>query len=209
MFEQNFDMEVWVERVVCDGILTSEVCVSLSPESTLGRYFHGEALEMVVIHGSMVAGLSLEIGRVLGLSTEELAFLGQAAMLHDIGVCRVHAPEIRLFGSHPYIMHGVLGREILEAEGLPRHALVCERHIGVGLTAADITSQGLPLPLRDMVPQSLAEEVICFADLFYSKKNGSLEKMKTPSKVREKLAPFGGDKLQIFDNWMARFGSVF
>lgn len=197
-----------MERVVCDDILTFVEGVPLSPEAILGRYFQGEALDMVVTHGSMVSRLSLEIGRVLGLPTEESAFLEQAAMLHDIGICRVHAPEIRLFGDHPYIMHGILGRDILEAEGLPRHALVCERHIGVGLTEIDIVGQGLPLPLRDMVPQNLAEEIICFADLFYSKKMGGLEKMKSVPRVREKLATFKGDKLQIFDCWMERFGSV-
>lgn len=174
----------------------------------LNRYFQGQSAEIVVSHGTAVAALSLEIGRRLRLSGDELLFLEQAAMLHDIGVCRVHAPEIGLFGSHPYIMHGVLGREILEAEGLPQHALVCERHIGVGLNVSDITAQGLPLPLRDMSPCTLAEEIICFADLFYSKKPGKLDQLKTPARVREKLARFGDEKLQIFDMWLERFGEA-
>jgi uncharacterized protein len=164
---------------------------------------------MVITHGSMVSRLAKRIGRVLGVSAGELTFLGQAAQLHDVGICRVHAPEIGLLGLYPYIMHGILGREILEAEGLPRHALVCERHIGVGLTEEDITAQALPLPLRDMAPRNLTEEIICFADLFFSKYPGGLEKMKTPSRVREKLGQFGEVKLQIFDQWLARFGGAF
>ncbi len=56
---------------------------------------------------------------------------------------------------------------MLEAEGLPRHALVCERHTGAGLTVDDIISQRLPLPLRDMTPQTLEERLICYADKFY------------------------------------------
>jgi uncharacterized protein len=175
--------------------------------ATLNRYFHGRTGEIVVTHGSVVAALSLDIGRRLLLPEEELRFLEQAAMLHDIGICRVYAPDIGLFGRHPYIMHGVLGREILETEGMPRHALVCERHIGVGLNIADITRQRLPLPLRDMTPRSLAEEIVCFADLFFSKKPGKLEQMKSPAKVREKLARFGSDKIQIFDVWLERFGA--
>src|ERR1039457_630093 len=173
----------------------------------LNRYFEGQTAGIVVTHGTVVATLSLDIGRRLLLSEEELLFLEQAAMLHDIGICRVYAPDIGLFGSHPYIMHGVLGREILEAEGLPLHALVCERHIGVGLSIADVSNQRLPLPLRDMTPQTLAEEIICFADLFFSKKPGKLEQRKSSSKVREKLARFGADKIQIFDVWLERFGS--
>jgi len=174
----------------------------------LSRYFQGDALDMIISHGTAVSGLSLKIGRRLALPEEELAFLEQAALLHDIGISGVHAPDIGLFGSHPYLMHGIIGREILEREGLPRHALVCERHIGVGLNEADIASLGLPLPLRDMTPRTLAEEIVCFADLFFSKQPGRFKEMKQVSKVREKLARFGEDKLQIFDAWMARFGEA-
>lgn len=174
----------------------------------LNRYFQGETREIVVIHGSAVAALSLAIGSSLLLAEEELLFLEQAALLHDIGICKVYAPDIGLFGSHPCIMHGVLGREILESEGLPRHALVCERHIGVGLDVEDIVGQGLPLPHRDMTPRTLAEEIICFADLFFSKKPGKLDQIKSPAKVREKLARFGVAKVQIFDKWLGRFGAA-
>lgn len=174
----------------------------------LGRYFQDTTLDMIIAHGGAVAELSLKIGRNLGLPAEELEFLEEAALLHDIGICSVHAPDIGLHGSHPYIMHGILGREILEGEGLPRHALVCERHIGVGLNEADITSQRLPLPLRDMSPRSLTEEIVCFADLFFSKQPGRFDRIKPVSKVREKLAGFGDDKLQIFDSWLERFGDA-
>jgi len=174
----------------------------------LGRYLEGEALTNVATHGRMVADLALAAGRGASLSAEECAFLEEAAMLHDIGVCRVAAAEIGVTGPHPYIMHGILGREILEVEGLPRHALVCERHIGVGLTIDDIMGRQLPLPCRDMAPRTLAEEIICFADLFYSKKPGRLEQRKPAEQVRQKLSCFGWDKVQIFDTWMGRFGAA-
>lgn len=207
--DQKNDIDARGKGDVCDSILTFAGSGAVDAESVLGRYFQGEALDMVVTHGAMVSGLALEVGRTLELSMEEMSFLGQAAMLHDIGICRVHAPDIGLLGCHPYLMHGILGREILEAEGLPRHALVCERHIGVGLTEADIVGQGLPLPLRDMTPQCRAEEIVCFSDLFFSKKLGELENIKSPPRVREQVGAFGGDKLQIFDRWMDCFGSVF
>lgn len=180
----------------------------LDTYAVLKRYFDGEPLELIVAHGRSVAILALDIGRSLGLADDELAFIEEAAMLHDIGVCRVHAPEIGMFGDSPYIMHGILGRAILEEEGLPRHALVCERHIGVGLSEADIVSQGLPLPLRDMTPQVLAEEIICFSDLFFSKKPGKLSHRKSAQRVREKLAGFGEGKVQMFDTWLVRFGAA-
>ncbi|BCS54470.1 HD domain-containing protein [Geobacter sp. SVR] len=178
------------------------------PLDLLVSYFQGEALETIILHGRAVAGLAVDIGRSLALDGDELAFLDQAGLLHDIGVCRVHAPKIGLNGKHPYIMHGVIGRDVLESEGMPRHALVSERHIGVGLNQEDIINQQLPLPLRDMIPTTLSEEIICFADLFYSKTPGKLEQRKSPQHVREKLAKFGEHKVQIFDGWLLRFGGV-
>jgi len=183
--------------------------MSLDTGGVLQRYFTGEALKVMVTHGRVVADLALAIGRGQALSDTELEFIEEAAMLHDIGTCRVEAFDIGLHGPHPYIMHGILGRQILEEEGLPRHALVCERHIGVGLTVSDIVKQRLPLPQRDMIPLTVPEEIICFADLFFSKKPGRLERRKPVAKVRAKLAGFGVDKVQIFDSWLERFGAAF
>jgi uncharacterized protein len=173
----------------------------------LGRFFKGETLEVMTAHGRVVADLALNIGHQLGLNEDDCRFVEEAALLHDIGVCRIHAPKLGLHGKHPYITHGIFGREILEKENLPLHALVCERHIGVGLTVADIVAQQLPLPLRDMCPLSLPEQIICFADLFYSKSPGKITLQKSPEQVRNKLSGFGEDKLQIFDSWMVLFGA--
>jgi uncharacterized protein len=174
----------------------------------LGRYFKDDSLALIIGHGNAVAGLAKKICARIGLSESERLFIEQAALLHDIGVCRVNAPDIGLRGGYDYITHGILGREILEKEGFPKHALVCERHIGVGLTKADIVSQNLPLPHRDMTPQSLPEQIICFADLFFSKKPGKISVQKDAASVRNKLSRFGEDKVQIFDIWLERFGPL-
>lgn len=172
----------------------------------LGRYFEGDTLAIVTGHGSAVSGLALKVCHRIGLTGDESRFVEEAALLHDIGVCRIHAPKLGLESGFPYIMHGILGREILESEGFPRHALVCERHIGVGLTVEDIVRQGLPLPQRDMTPLTTAEQIVCFADLFYSKSPGRIMLQKTPEQVRSKLAGFGEGKARIFDHWMELFG---
>ena len=57
----------------------------------------------------------------------------------------------------------------MRKEGFPRHALVCERHTGAGISLQSIIDQQLPVPHRDMVPVSLEEQVICFADKFFFK----------------------------------------
>lgn len=182
----------------------------MDAEKLLAGYLNGVSLEIVLEHSRYVADLALEVSDYLRLGEGDRRFIEEAALLHDIGVCLVFAPDIGLNGKHPYIEHGVLGRAILEGEGYPLHALVCERHIGVGLTVADIELQKLPLPRRDMSPVSLCEQIICFADLFYSKTPGRLSERKTPEKIRNKLASFGADKVKVFDLWMVKFsGKIF
>ena len=171
----------------------------------LARYLEGKPLEIVFEHSRHVADLALEVADRIALINDDRLFIEEAALLHDIGVCQVHAPGLGLHGTHPYIMHGVLGRAILEQEGYPLHGLVCERHTGVGLTCEDIIRQRLPLPHRDMCPQSLSERIICFADLFYSKKPGRLDERKSVAQVRKKLLPFGEEKVAVFDAWLTQF----
>ncbi|HEY3307598.1 MAG TPA: HDIG domain-containing protein [Desulfuromonadaceae bacterium] len=180
----------------------------MDTEVLLRKYFCDDALAMILAHGRVVADLAIDIAKEQGIAGTELRFVEEAALLHDIGICKVQAAEIGLHGKHPYIMHGILGRKILESEGLPEHALVCERHIGVGLTVEDIEAQKLPLPFRIMQPVSTAEQIICFADLFFSKKPGYFEQRKSPGQVRAKLAAFGELKVKIFDEWLGRFGTA-
>jgi uncharacterized protein len=173
----------------------------------LERYFADPgALAIVAEHSRLVAAKACRIVDALGRTDLDRRFIEEAAWLHDIGVCRTASPKIGCHGDEPYIRHGIIGRQILEAEGLHNHALVCERHIGVGLTVDDIRAQKLPLPERNMSPQSIEERIICFADLFYSKKTGAVHREKSPDRVREKLAQYGGHKVGIFEEWLREFG---
>jgi uncharacterized protein len=138
-----------------------------------------------------------------GIQGPDLRFIAEAALLHDIGIYRTDAARIGCHGREPYVRHGVIGRQILESHGLPRHALVCERHVGVGLTVADIRTQNLPLPLREMVPVSIEEVLICYADKFFSKSDPGRE---LPLKaIVDELGRFGQDKAQLFMTWHEQF----
>lgn len=130
-------------------------------------------------------------------------FVAEAAMVHDIGIFLTHAPEIYCYGIAPYICHGYLGREIMDGFGYPMHGLVCERHTGTGLSLDEIIAQNLPLPHRDMLPVSIEEQVICFADCFFSKTK--LGKEKSVDKVRENMARFGQRSVDRFDEWCIDF----
>ncbi|KIH75624.1 uncharacterized protein SAMN05660860_00234 [Geoalkalibacter ferrihydriticus] len=163
------------------------------------------AYSILLGHSRAVAAMAVRIARRLG-SEVDAVFVEEAALLHDIGICATHAPQIGCRGTLPYICHGLEGRKLLEKEGLPCHALVCERHIGVGLSAAEIRDQGLPLPVRDMLPLSLEEQIITYADLFFSKNPRQVPGVKTVEQVRKALLRHGPDKVAIFDGWHTRFG---
>ena len=143
--------------------------------------------------------------KVAESTTVDIEFVAEAALLHDIGICFTAAPSLGCHGELPYLAHGYKGRELLESEGWQRHALVCDRHIGVGISAAEIRAQGLPLPERDLLPLSIEEEIVTYADLFFSKKPAALTTEKSPEHIRAGLRPFGADKVVIFDAWHRRF----
>jgi thiamine-monophosphate kinase len=164
------------------------------------------AREILLQHSRMVAKKALEAALHVAAEGPDLDFIAEAALLHDIGIGKTHAPDIGCHGKEAYICHGYLGREILEAEGLFRHALVCERHTGTGLGEGEILKAGLPLPVRDMRPQSLEEEILCYADKFFSKNPGDAGREKPLFQIRKQLKGFGEDQLARFDAWHSRFG---
>ncbi|WP_129125779.1 HD domain-containing protein [Geomonas oryzae] len=180
----------------------------MNPRALLEKYFNDnpQGLEIVYRHSRMVADKALAIAEGVKGRQLDLRFIEEAALLHDIGVSRVYAPKLNCFGKAPYLSHGIIGRTILDAEGLPHHAMVCERHIGVGLTARDIAEQKLALPEREMSPVTDCERIVALADLFYSKKGGELEREKSTEQVRSDLARFSQEKVRIFENWLADFG---
>ena len=116
----------------------------------------------------------------------------------------VKHPELHLdTGFHPYICHGYLGSELLMKEGYPRHALVCERHTGAGMSLQSIIEQDLPIPHRDMVPVSMEEQVICFADKFFSKTH--LDREKSVEKALKSISRYGEDGVIRFKHWCECF----
>jgi uncharacterized protein len=175
------------------------------------KYYHPGSLrhKIYIPHCSAVKGLAL---RIVSLHPEldadpDKVELG--AMLHDIGIFLTDAPDIGCFGTLPYLAHGYKGRELLEKEGLKEIAPVCERHIGVGITLKDIEVNHLPVPKRDMTPQTIEEKIICYADKFYSKSASNLLLPKPLDKVKKSIRKYGEDKWIVFDEMMQAFGVEF
>jgi uncharacterized protein len=157
------------------------------------------SLDILLTHSRQVRDKALQAAERAAHLNPDTEFIAEAAMLHDIGMIRTSAPSIGCRGTEPYIRHGVIGRAILEEYDLPRHGLVCERHIGVGLGIDDIERQGLPLPRRNMLPIGLEEIIVCYADTFFSKTNGFEE--HALEKVLADVGRFGRENVDRFMQW--------
>lgn len=179
----------------------------MDPIKIIDKYYtpDSKTYKFLINHSNRVAAKAVQIAKKNSHLNLDIDFIWDAAMLHDIGIFLTNALDIGCKGDKSYICHGYLGREILEKEGLYRHALVCETHVGVGLTVSDIEKQNLPIPKRDMTPKSIEEEIICFADKFFSKTEIFLLDEKPLELVRAGIKKFGDDKLSTFDNWIKKF----
>ena len=142
-----------------------------------------------MIHSRQVADRCLAIVAKHKELPVDVQFMEEAAMLHDIGIFRCDAPGIHCHGTEPYLRHGPIGGEILRAEGFPRHARVAERHTGTGLPGYE--------------PETLEEQIICYADKFYSKSR--LDRVLTVAETAQSLEKFGHDGVLKFLAWAERF----
>ena len=174
-------------------------------QSIIDKYYpqDDDLRRLLLQHSRQVADRALAIAEKHRELPVDVQFLEEAAMLHDIGVFRCHAPSIFCEGSEPYIKHGLIGGDILRGEGFPRHARVAERHTGTGLTREQIERQQLPLPLQDFVPETLEEQIVCYADKFYSKSHP--DRVLTVAQAAESLERFGAEGVNKFLDWATRF----
>lgn len=179
----------------------------MEPIDILAQYYdpQSKAFEILVEHGRQVAQKAREAAKNVSELNPDLEFIETAAMLHDIGIFQTDSPGFGCYGKHPYICHGILGSELLKEKGHPELALVCERHVGVGISIADIQRHHLPLPNRDMIPVSIEEQIVCYADKFFSKNNHHPPAEKSISDIIDSLNRYGPDKVQRFESWVQRF----
>lgn len=180
----------------------------MNPLSIIEQFYEpgSEAYKILVRHSTDVANMAVEIAIKHPELNADIDFIREGAMLHDIGICQTDAPGIACFGSEPYIRHGYLGAEMLRALGLPRHAHVAERHTGTGLTEQDlamIRHRGIDIPPGIYMPQNIEEEIICYADKFFSK--SKLECVKAPDKIRKSLLKYGIEAIERWDKMHLRF----
>ena len=172
-------------------------------------YFYPEDTplrRMLVRHCEQVREKALAILADSGVELDA-RLAADGAMLHDIGIGRCDAPKILCEGSEPYIAHGVIGARMLREYGaangldLEAFARICERHTGSGITAAEV--RALPIPVRDYLPETLEEKLVCLADKFFSKSGDMKE--KPLDRIRCSMRKFGPDAAARFDALCALF----
>lgn len=164
------------------------------------RYYADNAplRDLLIHHSEQVRDHALRVAD----SHPELALdrqiLTDGAMLHDIGIFLCDAAGIHCHGRHHYIAHGRVGGQLLRrlaAEGLENAtvlARICERHTGTGLPGYE--------------PETLEEQVICYADKFYSKSHP--ERVSTPEQAATSLSRFGRHCADKFWEWDERFKTL-
>ena len=177
----------------------------MNPFEIINEYYEENTplYDILVAHSRLVAQKALNIAEMHPEMHLNKEFIYEAAMLHDLGIFKTNAPEIHCFGELPYICHGSVGSEILMKKGYEKHALVCERHTGTGLSATEIIKNNYPIPPREMIPETMEEILVCFADKFFSKTK--MEKEKTVEKIRRGLVKHGEDSVKRFDDWHKLF----
>ena len=175
-------------------------------QDIIDKYYpeDNELRHILMVHSRSVADKALSIVDQHPELKADRQFVEEASMLHDIGIFRCNAAGIHCFGTEPYICHGTIGAELLRAEGYPRHARVCERHTGAGLSLQEIITQNLPVPHQDLLPETIEEQIVCYADKFFSKTKLTTE--KTLEQAIRSLAKFGDEGVERFVKWSKRFG---
>ena len=169
----------------------------IQPNSNAYKYY--------IVHVTLVTQKAVSIAKNLGLSTQQIEFIEEATMLHDIGIIQVNMPSIGCYGNKPYLQHMTIGKEILLKEGLPKHAEIAEKHTTI--TKEQIIKLKLPLEPKDMFPTFLEGEIIAYSDMFFTKHPALLWQERLYENVLKICEnEYGGGKtIKLFKKWHEKF----
>ncbi len=149
--------------------------------------FNEAFTDLIWTHSMIVTDIAEQIANDLIKQhniTVDLDLLSTGALLHDIGAYQTF--DASLHPTTDYIQHGVLGYKILISEGYEEKiARFAQCHTGVGLTKDNIHINHLPLPEEDLIPITLEEELVCYADNFHTKSPAFCEYDKIESNLKK------------------------
>jgi len=162
-----------------------------------------EAFQSVYTHCQIIADIAANLLKKKPQNIDaELVEAG--CLLHDIGVYKLYRPD-GVKDRSAYISHGLLGEDILKAEGIDEQICnIASHHTGVGLTKEDIVKSGLDLPHQDFLAETLEEELVMYADKFHSKADSP--RFNDFESYKETVRNFGDDKVEKFVGMSEKFG---
>jgi uncharacterized protein len=108
----------------------------------------------VIEHCKTVSGFAVKIARAFQVSgfNVDVRLVEVGALLHDIGRARTHSVD-----------HGLVGGEMARSLRFPRSVVrIIERHVGGGIPKEEARKLGWPV--KDYLPQTWEEKIVCYAD---------------------------------------------
>jgi len=120
-----------------------------SPKDCIILLKNAGCSESVVKHCKAVRDVAVKIAEKANANVK---LVEAGALLHDIGRSKTHG-----------IRHAIEGVKIGKKLGLSKEILnIIERHIGAGLSKEEAKKLGLPI--KDYIPETLEEKIVCHAD---------------------------------------------
>lgn len=177
----------------------------MDPIILIEKYYpEDDALRRLLLHHSrQVRDKALDVCRRHPELEADTQLVSDGAMLHDIGIFLCNAPGIHCHGTHDYLMHGSLGASLMRDNRLEAIARICERHTGTGLRREAFIKKGLTPPPHDLLPETIEEKIVCYADKFFSKSHP--ERVRDVEQTAESLRKFGDECVKTFREWAALF----
>ena len=103
----------------------------------------------VITHCKTVRDVAIKIAKK---TDADIKLVEAGALLHDLGRSKTHG-----------IFHAIEGAMIAKKLGLSTKIVnIIERHIGAGISREEAKKLGLPV--KDYIPISLEEKIVCHAD---------------------------------------------
>jgi len=108
----------------------------------------------VIEHCKFVAEFSVKVAKALQKkgTDVDIQLVEIGGLLHDIGRSKTHTVD-----------HGFVGGQIARSLNLPQSVVsIIERHVGGGIPRDE--ARRLGWPLRDYLPRTWEEKIVCYAD---------------------------------------------
>lgn len=162
-----------------------------------------KAFDLVWTHCAIVCEIAEQLMQDGGLDVDK-DLVRAGCLLHDIGVYRLYGEDGKIDFTG-YVRHGVLGHELLRAEGFSEEICrFCSHHTGVGLTRDDVERQALPLPVADYLAETGEERLVMYADKFHSKTEPP--RFVSADSYAVNVRRYGEDKRAVFKAMCEVFG---